>query len=788
MLYNDSPINNKEQDKLGRAVFAAELAKTLTDSQLSDGFAVGIYGTWGSGKTSVLNMMEESVDDLDNKPDFIRFNPWLCSDTKQMVEQFFATLAERVTDKGLNGKLKKYAKLLITSISSAVSSFDYSIVVAAPCGLLAIVSASIAVQNDTTLWARILLIVSVLGAIAAPAFRGLAAKLRKEDTLDKLKKDISNGLKKYKHKIIIIIDDIDRLYSKEIIEVFQLVRSLADFPNVVYLLSFDRDIVVKSLEKAQCGNGSEYLEKIIHYPIELPIYSRDRIGEILIGKINEILGASAHISSEDEYRFREMYTDGISNIIVTLRDVNRFCNTLSLKSAMIKNEINIVDIVGVTCLQVFAPDIYTALPMFMDDLCGSALSTRNIVRNMLSNETQKKERIKEVNTALMHNITDNNQQYYKCVLDTLFPLLAEKRTFGGYTDSGKTLADKRICNSNCFNRYFALSLEPDAIPNAILNELFAAANETRVAEILTNLGKERKLESMFKNLAQHFKEPRNLSNAAEHAEILFIQICNVWGQISQFYTNGGFGGFDGLSILYNTKPLLHCLPKRKRLELIINAISVLPVSGAEELLTIFEWENGRLSSDNNIEYNRLFDELELQTLEKAYYDKIENAIGSDSLWGSTYLGRTIYVLEQLNNTDLSVKISEYIKINIANDDVKLLDWVCKICVSKGTASNFSSTWDTWNVGNLTDDDVLIPISEAYNRIIAFSKTAEFAKIGLDTIRCAVAFMLGYENKTINDEKNENENDDGDDQSAIKFINGKLSFRKEDLLKRIAEFK
>ena len=50
-------------------------------------------------------------------------------------------------------------------------------------------------------------------------------------------------------KIIVTIDDIDRLTKEEIIAVFQLVKNLADFPNTVYLLAFDYDIVTKALEE-----------------------------------------------------------------------------------------------------------------------------------------------------------------------------------------------------------------------------------------------------------------------------------------------------------------------------------------------------------------------------------------------------------------------------------------------------------------------------------------------------------------------------------------------------------
>ena len=58
-------------------------------------------------------------------------------------------------------------------------------------------------------------------------------------------------------KIIVSIDDIDRLSEEKIIAVFQLVKSLADFPNAVYLLAFEYDVVVRALSVVQHGDGRE---------------------------------------------------------------------------------------------------------------------------------------------------------------------------------------------------------------------------------------------------------------------------------------------------------------------------------------------------------------------------------------------------------------------------------------------------------------------------------------------------------------------------------------------------
>jgi predicted KAP-like P-loop ATPase len=81
---------------------------------------------------------------------------------------------------------------------------------------------------------------------------------------------ISDRLRKASSKLLVIVVDIDRLSGDEVREVFRLIKSVADFPNVTYLLAFDREAVCRMHEPMQGGTGEEYLEKIVQVPFELP--------------------------------------------------------------------------------------------------------------------------------------------------------------------------------------------------------------------------------------------------------------------------------------------------------------------------------------------------------------------------------------------------------------------------------------------------------------------------------------------------------------------------------------
>lgn len=110
MLSPDLPIAKLEEDGLNRGSFAESLAKTLVQYSFPSSLTIGLYGEWGSGKTSLLNMVFENVERIDDGVVVLRFNPWLCSDSKQLVTQFFKQMATAIKLK--NKKAEKVWELI----------------------------------------------------------------------------------------------------------------------------------------------------------------------------------------------------------------------------------------------------------------------------------------------------------------------------------------------------------------------------------------------------------------------------------------------------------------------------------------------------------------------------------------------------------------------------------------------------------------------------------------------------------------------------------------------------
>ncbi len=113
---------------------------------------------------------------------------------------------------------------------------------------------------------------------------------KQEKDLTALKNALDDELGSKENKVIIIIDDIDRLNSIEIRQVFQLVKSLADFKNTIYLLAFDKQVAIDALAEVQKAPGQLYLEKIIPVCFDIVSPDQSEIRLQLHDRLKEIVG------------------------------------------------------------------------------------------------------------------------------------------------------------------------------------------------------------------------------------------------------------------------------------------------------------------------------------------------------------------------------------------------------------------------------------------------------------------------------------------------------------------
>ncbi|MPQ47024.1 hypothetical protein GCQ56_08350 [Marinifilum sp. N1E240] len=275
----------KELDKLGRFDYAQQISHIIINNGEKKSFAIGINGEWGSGKTSFIDMIKR-INEIEYSDQciFINFNPWYFTGTEKVLKKFYDTLIKAVGN-----------------------------------------NFSITFRNDLTRYFE--LICATETKIWKTNFLQYFKKNTDFDSqLDDLKKHF-NGLPQ---KIVIVIDDLDRLQKDEILVLFRTIRLIGDFPNVVYLVGYSHDYVSRILEenKETADEQASFMEKIFQLEFELPGPLKSDVLDYCKLQFQKYI---PDYLEEEEGILKEIVEN---RILSNVRDIKRFYNQLEINSSL----------------------------------------------------------------------------------------------------------------------------------------------------------------------------------------------------------------------------------------------------------------------------------------------------------------------------------------------------------------------------------------------------------------------------------------------------------------------
>lgn len=452
MFYSEKPIILGKEDLLGREKLANELSREIKSYKNEDSLTIGIVGKWGSGKTSFINMVLENFKGNDNYI-VIKFNPWNISSRKQLISDFFLQLSNNIKKENVSGEI-------ISTIGKSLGTLSKFF---KPLGFILPLS-----------------VLSTIGDITEKAseFINEYVESEKED-LETIKRKIDTELEVLGKKLLIVIDDIDRLCDDEIREIFQLVKSIADFKNTIYILSYDREIVTKALDKTQQDKGEEYLEKIVQVPLVLPYISKSDLDKIFINRLN----ITINIPDEeyDNSYFSEIYYNGLAENFESLRDIERYMNVFSLGINLAREELNINDYIAITLIKVFEPDLYEYIKNNKEYFSGTKFD------EFLNKD--KKEILTELE-GIYEKLKKLEKRKVKRLIEVIFPKLGEMNYAEGFIDIwGKA---RRIATPVYFESYFRLDFPEDEIKKSEIKKFREFSTEEDLIKIFNINNKKRK--------------------------------------------------------------------------------------------------------------------------------------------------------------------------------------------------------------------------------------------------------------------------------------------------------
>lgn len=321
LAFADRALAPGEADLLNRAGFVTNLVTVISNAPKGESNVFALYGKWGEGKTSTLSLMVDQFEERRNHneaaPIIIKFNPWVFSGREKLFQAFFEDIGNTIgSSEELGGeeRAKKFKKLAsyTSLIGSSIKNVD---------SVLNLVGLSVPGSK--------------LGEQALERISGIlktgaeAESASTQPSLEKLKATLVEDLKGADSPLLVVLDDIDRLPPPELVEIFQLLKSIADLPNVHYLILCDRENVEENL--IQQGFAGTYLEKIVQFGVPLPVVPLDTLSSLLVRGISQIFEEFAPEDHRIDAKFLETIKDGIlPTHFTTLRTIKRFLGDLRL--------------------------------------------------------------------------------------------------------------------------------------------------------------------------------------------------------------------------------------------------------------------------------------------------------------------------------------------------------------------------------------------------------------------------------------------------------------------------
>lgn len=290
-----------------------KIGASIHDSSITGAFVILLNEHYGAGKTSFMLQLEEIAKG--KRIDVCWLKPWLYEDTKTLIVNFMQMLQEVLgdEDRPLRKMLDRYGKVL--SSIEGYKAFSY----------LSYEDSSIETQFE----------------------------------------EIKEKLHNKRHPIIMMIDDVDRLQSDELMRMLQLVRNIADFPYIYYIIAGDKKALKNRLEERGVEEPDEYLKKFFNFEICFPADDM-QLKKAMQKGIEEVMGRYGLAT----------YTKGVLSFIngqryhtaifTNIRDVKRFLNVFDFKLANLKDnrlleDVYLRDVAGVCMIQCIDSDFYQIL-------------------------------------------------------------------------------------------------------------------------------------------------------------------------------------------------------------------------------------------------------------------------------------------------------------------------------------------------------------------------------------------------------------------------------------------
>lgn len=440
-LSGDAPLSDPTLDRLGYAPFAKTVARSIGGISDPEGFVYAINGPWGSGKTTVVNfVLHELKTDIDDKRLYVvRFNPWWFTGQEDLTRAFFSELLS-VVGEPLGEKAETALKKFVKSVSGAQTTLKLA---------FSVLPGLNKIPED-------------MRDAALEQFGIVGEGMDTDKSLFDLKDELAGQLRTTPFRTLVIIDDIDRLTADEQLQIFKLVKSVADLPNILYLLVFDDRLAETALSNRPEFQGGAYLEKIVQAPFDLPAPSSERLGDWFLELLNEVI---ADREVADLGRWLSVWRDIVRPVVTTPRAVTKLINAIRVAWPVVGDNVDLADFVAIETTRLFNKSVFDLIQRNR----GWLIDVMGISSDKRSEESER----------ILAQISEGDRDQAKKTLTLLFPRFATSKN--GFVVDGNAkqqLAHRRICHPDFFDVYFQFAVDPNVFSAADWESLLEIASKS----------------------------------------------------------------------------------------------------------------------------------------------------------------------------------------------------------------------------------------------------------------------------------------------------------------------
>lgn len=415
LVESDEPIELWEQDALGRAALVDSLS---TKIMVGKAPVIALSGAFGAGKTSILNLLREHLDD---KAITVSFSTWLPGSQETLTSYLLADITSECKKKYIVPGLRQSAHRFATALGQKVPFLsDY--------------------------------------------LKLLPATTQKDDI-----ENLKRALIRLPKRVVVLLDEIDRMEKGELLTLLKVIRGISTLPNLSFVCAGDLEVMLKTIKEEVNPETLTYFQKFFPVVISVPEPNPEALRKFGIDRLLKVfvsLDWFEDESSQSEFidDLGRVWNERIAPFCRNMRTIGLLANDLSIAAAPLRREVDSLDLVLIELLHRFRPAVYDLISKNSLTLTGGEGLARGgpfqTDEEVQENQAQLLKSLKEVVS------NDQDLETVQGILCELFPSILKNdprlRRPRPKRQTPEQKSDKIIREATIFPAYFRYEL-PEGI-------------------------------------------------------------------------------------------------------------------------------------------------------------------------------------------------------------------------------------------------------------------------------------------------------------------------------------